>query len=310
MSSSRKYIFPGPNPFLGLQRNAIVRSFPSTAYEEQKNSTPFLYQKPEAICLPMDEGIMQLWGSQRNFSIEWRRQIRIYLNSYQLNIRLIVDKDTPQIQEFFSRRYSPAMASEICSFDLFRIRNFGHGLILEDQNEAVQGTIFGIGYDTPEKTSYTIRLAVAEELAGKNLGLHLMLYSCLLAMEQGSLVKRGIIQADNLPSLYVNLNKVGWICDKFEPHINGLGAFFHIALPLDSSGLTRNIINFEGVKSFIQNKKSEVDYKLLDCKDLSKVEEMYRETDFKIVALLKGGLVSPKPEFLAIPAKHMGLISC
>lgn len=307
MASLKKYKMSASAPFLRLQKHAILRSLPSTIPHGETHGKGPLFQKPREICPPSEKVIYTLWDNQGDFSKAWRKQIAQYISTYQLQIRLIKDSDTPRIQEFFSRRYAPAMAAEICSFDLFRIRNYGHGLILEDESGAVQGTIFEIGYDTPEKTSYTIRLGIAKEYGGKNLGLHLMQYSCLIAMEHGSFVKRGIIQAENLTSLYINLNKVGWICDKYEPHIHGIGAFFHIALPLSTEGLTQNTICPEKVRAFIQQNKEGQEYRLLDCANLSRIEQMYKETNFKIVALLKPGWVSSKAKFLAIGADRLNL---
>jgi len=308
MSSIERHEFPGPDPFLSLQRNSIIRTFPSK-YIKENSDRPLLFKKPSSICVDTDEALPLMWKYRNSFSQDWRKSIARYINSCELEICEIEDCDTPAITDFFEKRYLPEMASEICSFDLFRFRNYGHGLILKDKEGKVQGTVFEIGYDTPEKTSFTIRLAISEELKGKNLGCHLMQYSCLHALEQGSQVKRGIIQFNNLASLHINLNKVGWICDRFEPYINGLGAFFHIALPLDPMGLTGNIIDFDNCKAFVNASRPGIDFRLLDCKDFTGVWEMYRATDFKVVALMKGGLVSEKPSFLAIPATALQMDS-
>ena len=171
----------------------------------------------------------------------------------------------------------------------------------------VMGTIFEVGYHTPEHTSYTIRLAVDESLAGKNLGYHLMVYSSLVAMEKGSRVKRGLIEFSNLHSLYINLNKVGWICDGFDPNISGLGSFFEIALPLDPMGLTTNVIEMEKVASFIKSHTQDKDYKLIAHGDLESITQMYAETDFKVVALLKPGIGMESWSFLALPASTVQL---
>lgn len=305
MSSLGKHYFQ--EPFLSLQRYAIIRSLKHPSYAEEKAKKPLLYKKPAEICKDTDEALPVIWKNTFSFSQEWRKKIASYMHTYKVSIKKIEDVDTPAIKEFLTRRYSPEMAAEICAFDLFRIRQYGHGLILKDAYGKVQGTVFEVAYATEEKTSYTLRLAIADELKGKNLGLHLMQYSCLLAMEQGSRIKRGIIQFDNLPSLYINLNKVGWICDRFEPHINGLGAFFHIALPLDLPGLTRNTMDMDRMGAYIKNHQIDVAYKLLDCRDIRGISEMYRETDFKIIAVLKAGIVSKDACFLAIPSYDLQL---
>jgi len=156
-------------------------------------------------------------------------------------------------------------------------------------------------------TSYTVRLAVDESLKGKNLGYHLMMYSCLLAMEQGSRVKRGLIEFNNLRSLHINLNKVGWICDGFEPHITDLGCFFEIALPLDPLGLTGNTVDFYKLMTYIESRREGIDYRLLPAGDQDAMAELYQRTDFKVCALLKPGMVSEGATFFALPSHTLEL---
>lgn len=304
MSSLNRYNLPSTEPFLNLQKNAIIRRL-STAYDLQEPGKVHLYKKPSYICKHTDEALPLLWKDKIQFAQDWMQQIEQHVSCYHLSIKSISNSDTTAIQEFLHRRYPPQMAQEICAFDLFRFRQFGHGIILRDKEEKVQGCIFEVGYDTLEKTSYTLRLAIAEEWKGKRLGWHLMMYSCLKAMEQGSRVKRGIIQYDNLASLHINLNKVGWICDRFEPAIEGLGAFFHIALPLDPPGLTGNVIDFDRCKEFIETQKAGSAYRLIDCEDFDGIAKMYASTPFKISAFLKAGQVHEKAMFLAIPAEDL-----
>lgn len=276
-------------------------------YQENDGFRPLLYQKPSELCKQPGQELPLFWREKMEFSREWRSLIRNYIQAYNFSLATSRDEDTPAIQRFLEGRYSVEMAREICPFDLHRFRQYGHGLILKDHTGEVRGTIFELGYDTPEKTSYTIRLAIDEAVEGNNLGYHLMMYSALLAMEKGSRVKRGIVQFENLRSLYINLNKVGWICDGFDPNITGMGPFFHISLPLDPSGLMGNAIDKERVHTFIQNHQAEKDYLMLDVEDLEGVSSMYSDTDFKIVALLPPGMMGERGSFFAIPASSLQL---
>lgn len=284
-----------------------MRKVHNHAFESADSLRPLLYKKPSEICEQPGQELPLFWREKFEFSREWRQQIRTYIQSYGFSIKTTRDEDTPAIQEFLKERYPIEMAQEICAFDLHRFRQYGHGLVLEDPDGKVRGTIFELGYDTPEKTSYTIRLAVDESVEGKNLGYHLMMYSSLLAMEKGSRVKRGLIQFNNLRSLYVNLNKVGWVCDGFDPNITGLGPFFHIALPLDPTGLMGNAIDKEKIQTYIKERQAEKDYMLLDFEDLEGVSSLYSDTNFKIAALLPPGLMDEKGSFFAIPAGAMEL---
>lgn len=146
-------------------------------------------------------------------------------------------------------------------------------------------------------------MAVEDVLKGNNLGYHLMIYSSLLAMEHGSRVKRGLIQLGNVKSLYINLNKVGWVCDNFIPNITELGSFFEIALPLDPMGLTANVVDQDALVHFIHTHKAEEDYILIEPDNLSMVETIYAETDFKVSAMVKPGGIDDRFWMVALP-KH------
>lgn len=298
-----------PYDFLKYQKNTFLhmQKVRNHAFEKGDSLRPLLYKKPSAICKQAGQELPLFWREKMEFSREWRQLIKNYVQSFDFSLKTTRDPDTPAIQKFLRERYPVEMAQEICAFDLHRFRQYGHGLVLEDPDGKIKGTIFELGYDTPERTSYTIRLAVDESVEGKNLGYHLMMYSALLAMEKGSRVKRGLIQFNNLRSLYVNLNKVGWVCDGFDPDITGLGAFFHIALPLDPTGLMENAIDKEKIQDYMKDKQAEKDYLLLDLDDLEGVSSMYSDTDFKIVALLPPGLISEEGSFFAIPANAMEL---
>ncbi len=289
------------NPSLNIQ--AIINHGYDPAYAQR----PLLYKKPADICQQPGVELPLFWQEKASFAREWRQQIECYAQALGLSLLTTSDGDIHRIKDFLARRYCPEMANEICAFDLHRFSQYGHCLVLKDASKEVQGTIFEIGYDTPEKTSYTVRLAVDQQLEGQNLGYHLMMYSSLLAMEQGSRVKRGIIQFDNIRSLYVNLNKVGWICEGFDPNIPGLGAFFHIALPLDPTGLTSNAIDREKLLAFIRSHRSERDFLLLDAEDLEGVSALYADTDFKVVAVIPPGWTGSHAQFFALPAAAIQL---
>ncbi|MEZ4775690.1 MAG: hypothetical protein R3D00_21090 [Bacteroidia bacterium] len=301
-------------PFLGYQKNSLLRKVrtladPATGSEQAIIKPPFLYQKPFDICKKTDEGLTLFWDDHNGFAREYRKQIEEHIRSYGLKIRLMTNNDTPGVLEFLSRRYPPHIASEISPFDLYRFRNFGHGILLEDKMGKIHGTIFEELYGTKEKTSYTMRLAVSEEYKGKKLGFHVMIFSSLNAMEQGARVKRGLIEFYNHRSLHINLNNVGWICDGFEPHISGLGAFFRIALPLDPRGLTTNVVDIDKLRNFIETRIPEKDYQLIAVEDYETICQMYETTDFKVVAFLQPGIVTNGASFFAMPCERLQMIN-
>lgn len=298
-------------PFFLYQKNGID-NLKQLKNREWKHDGPLLFQKPADICEHSDIPLPQFWNDKYAFAEEWRRQIESTAAAYGLKLRLYNNEDIPLIKDFLEERYVPELAAEICAFDLHRFEEYGHGVILLDEQGRVRATIFEVGYHTTEKTSYTIRLAVAEELRGKDLGQQLVIYSSLIAMEYGSRIKRGIIEFDNLQSLYINLNKVGWICDELIPEIKSLGTFFKIALPLDPKGLTGNRIDQRKVVEFVRSRKENIDYKLLRFEDLEATRKMYTETDFKVVAVIKQEWAPEEYDtdmLLALPSRSLHLVS-
>lgn len=291
------------SPFLGLQAHSVNwRNQEITTTLPVFKAPKPLYQKPKEICRPVGSAILDAWDMRQTmeFCQEWRTRIEATVQSIGLEIRKMDDGDTPGILKFMENRYPPFHQKEVCAFDLFRWRNFGHGVVLADKSGNIQGTVFENGYDTPEKTSFTIRLAVAEKLSGNRLGYQVMLYSCLLAMEKGSRVKRGIIQCMNHRSLYINLNHVGWICDSLDSQVNGLGNFFHIALPLNPYSLVSNKVDPDKVPAYLATKIEGKDYKLIHANSNQGIEAISGDNKFKIVAFLRQNEHYKHPTLLAL----------
>jgi hypothetical protein len=290
--------------FFQYQKNALLRH---NKPAEWPQDGPLLFKKPPEICQQSDIPLPQFWTDKFKFAEDWRSQIEHRTAAYGLKLQMIRNDDIPRVKKFLYEHYPREVAAEICAFDLHRFMEYGHGLVLINDQEEVKATIFEVGYHTPEKTSYTIRLAVSYELKGKNLGHDMVIYSSLVAMEYGSCIKRGIIEFENLHSLYINLNKVGWICDAFVPEIKDLGAFFKIALPLDPPGLTGNVIDTDKAIDFVRSRREGIDYRLVDFGDFETTTSMYANTDFVVVAVMRQGWVKDNDCLLAIPAKSMGM---
>jgi len=295
------------HPFLGLQHHNLLRKIRSQTVHIS-NDGPVdrisLYRKPLEITQSVDPGIFSYWTDPYSFSKDWRQTIKERMANHGLRLQVMGNDDVYGILDFLQRRYPRRMADEICAFDLLRFREFGHGVVLKDERDVVRGTIFEEGYDTKEKTSFTLRLAIDKAYEGRNLGQELMTYSALLALEHGSLVKRGIIEFGNTQSLYINLNKVGWLADGFDPHINGLGSFFNICLPLDPRGLTSNQICPVRLERFISRARDGIDYRLIEATDFHGVEELYHTKDFLVAAFRRGEGHRPD-QLVALPAESL-----
>ncbi len=263
---------------------------------------PYNLTKPDGICSGTDS--LAFYQLDYKLYIDTKKSIiKKHLENlgFRIGIMNQTDEDFFGVLNFLQSRYSDKQALEICHFDLHRFVEYGHGLLLKDIHNKVVGTVFEVAYDTVEKTSYTIRLAISEECKGKQLGFHLMQYSCLIAMERGARVKRGIIEYNNERSLYINLNKIGWMCDKIYEYIPGLGTFFGIVLPLDPYGLSSNIIELPKLTSFIREKHEGQDYLLIKHQDSEAISDMYHHTEFKVVAFIPRDYIDHNAYFFAVP---------
>jgi hypothetical protein len=270
--------------------------------------TPFLYGKPPEICRDLTNEELSLASLTKHEYISlFMRIIENDVNSKGLLLRLATFDDIIPVSEFIKKRYRIDLADEVSPYDIFRFIEFGHGLIVSNKDRVILGCLFEIGYDTIESTSYSVRLGIDESLNGMNIGQLLTQYSSLIAMRRGSKVKRGIIDFDNSANLYIQLNHVGWIVESFYYHIPELGDCYNVCLPLTIEGMLYNKIDHKRLIDYLKGKKDGVDYKCIKYNDIELVLETYRETDFKIVAMMKPGVVFDVFTLVALPAHVIGL---
>lgn len=267
------------------------------------------YKKPQAICLDVDSDLNHI--DKQKFILKEKSVIEDHFKQLGFYIRKGEINDVNDLNVFVRKSYKTFgedVVNDVSPYDIYRFTKFGNTVILEDQYKELVGCIFEIGYDTTDKVSYTIRLALNTEIKGKNLGFFLSEYSCLLAMERGSLVKRGLMETDNLASFNILINKTGWICDGFETDLHcGIDNGFTVSLPLTPEGLKANRIDKEKITGFIKNKIPGKDYLLIDVDAIDEIKQLYDIGDFWIVALLRKGLISNKNQFLAIPVKELNI---
>lgn len=261
-----------------------------------------LYQKPISLCQnPTAEELRFLQEDRDMFISLSKEKIENEIKAMGIIFRAATFDDMLPIETFISIRYPEEIADEISAYDLYRFIEFGHGMVLQSPSGNIAGCVFEIGYDTPDKTSYSIRLGVDKSLSGKDLGKLLANYSCLQAMERGSLVKRAILDVDNYTTLNIQLNKIGWLCDGFYKNLKGLGTCFTICLPLTPDGLVRNKIDSGKLVDFIKENQAGTDYLLIDAEDIQSLTDIYSNTIFKVAAFVKSGLVTDRNQFLALP---------
>ena len=133
---------------------------------------------------------------------------------------------------------------------------------------------------------------------------YLLKYAPIIGFKNGCSIKRNTANPNNIPALINLLNYVGCTIDAFHKDLYQEGLHqYTMSLPLTLNGLINNRINLNKVNSFIKNGKENIDYKLLLYNDLEKIEQLYQNTNFKIVAILPEYWTGQKPQFLAVPFK-------
>ena len=260
-----------------------------------------LYQKPNIICAPpslLDTQNMTI----NSFAEVHKARIEREVAAQGFHLRKATIDDITNLSNFVLSRYPIEIATEVSAYDMYRFITYGYGLLIENEAKEIQACHFEIGYDTPDKTSYSIRLGVDRALVGKHLGRMLILYTCLLAMERGSFVKRGLLDYDNHVILYIHLNKIGSMLYNFRD-IQSIGICYNACLPLSPNGLSSNKIDVEKVLDFTKNNKKGVDFMTVDCNDLETLHNMYEKTSFKAVAFLRAGTYQATNHLFALPAE-------
>ncbi len=270
-----------------------------------KKSNTIYYQKPQSIC--QDKNIWNYHPDTATFISRYKKNIDDYFKKNGFHSRPGTIKDTGKLNNFIRKSYEvfgEAVVNDVSPYDIYRFAKFGNATILEDNQNLLVGCIFEIGYDTPDRTSYTIRLAIDQDIKGKNMGLLLLEYSCLLAMERGSMVKRGLMETYNLASCNILVNKIGWICDGFEKDLDcGIDNGFTVSLPLTPEGFTSNRIDNDKLLHFIKHHKAEKDFMLINTDDIDKINDIYEKNTFWVVAVIRKAQISEQDRFFALPVE-------
>jgi len=266
----------------------------------------YIFVKPTSICKKLDdweERILLL--DKEDFAKAYKERIHDEINSYGLSLRLAKLSDIDKVYEFIMTRFNREYIDDVSKYDLFRFIEYGHGLIIEDSQKGILGCLFEVGYEKIWKISYSLRLGIDEDLKGKGLGRLLTVYSCLLAMERGSQLKIGLISINNLASLHIHVNQVGWLVDKYYHDLDSLGLSFEFSLPLTPESILKNRVDLEGIRTFIEENIEGVDYVLIDCEDVETIKSVYENCKFKIAAVITKNFKGGKPQFFALPVNML-----
>jgi hypothetical protein len=263
-----------------------------------------MFAKPLCICRELNEwekGILLL--NETDFVRVYKKKIQDEIEGYNLRLRLAELTDIDPVYNFIINRFHREYLEDVSRYDLFRFIKYGHGLILENANHEIMGCLFEIGYEKILKISYSIRLGIHESLKSKGLGRLLTVYSCLLAMENGSQIKTGLISYNNLVSLHIHVNQAGWLIDTFYHELSSLGTSFEFSLPLTPEALLLNRIDLDKVQTYIDEHHEGTDYRLIQINDIEAIKTIYKNRTFKIAAIIMPNQKEGNALFFALPVE-------
>lgn len=223
------------------------------------------------------------------------------VNSLGFIIRQATIKDLPQIFDLIAEESGPFTLEQITKSDFYRTIQFGFFPLLVNDENQILGFNATEAYADIRRTASTVYVLVSKKASGYRLGVTLSRYTSLLCMEAGCKIKRTWIGPENYPSFKNHLNHEGYMIDGFYPDLYMPGQpRFTITLPLTPDGLSNNCIDDHRLALFLNGNSN---YKLLDCSDLSMIENLYNTTNFKIVALVSKQITGKYNAFLAIPSQ-------
>ena len=265
------------------------------------------YRKPAAICRFSDAWERPLGEEDLSaFVLSRKREIEERVSGVGLRLRLAEPGDMEGITALHRRCFPPETASLESPYVLHRILSYGYAPVVEDARGVILGANVCVGYDDPDRTAYGVRITVDRAVAGHNLGAELVNYSCLIGMERGSHLRRGLLAPTNYGSASNFLNHVGYVCETFHPDLPGFGPRFIVALPLTPGGVLNNRVHPEKLETFMAGHEEGLDYRLLDPLDLEGLRRCYEESPFRIAAFCKKGRMSGENRFLALPQDQLG----
>lgn len=243
--------------------------------------------------------------SQDEFCEIEKNRIETVFIQHQLQLRFARNDDVLQLADYIAFHLKMAKVdASVNTYELYRMVEFGYGLILEKENR-IHGCIFGICYDTPDKSAYAARLVVSRSLRGNNFGSLLKRYIYLLSYQNGSQVMRGLFDQINHKVTALHLNRHGGIFDSYDATLAGWEPFFTSVLWLSNETLLRRELDFQKVNDFMQKTKKAIDYELISIHKTQPLQQLYNTADMKVIGQLPATLTGHSEMYLAIAENYL-----
>jgi len=263
-------------------------------------------QKPAEILNDLTPEQVALLQLDRNTFIQKKLSfLEEKIKLFNFNIRQATIHDLYFMQNFISDNLRDAgVDPHVNEYELYRLVEFGHGTVVEEKSKII-ACIFSISYNTPNSSAYAARLVVEKLHRGKKLGSLLKEYAYLLEMKTGAKVMQGLFDHVNTKVIDLHLNDHGGIFTDFHKNVIGWDPFFTSILPLTPTNLTHCVVNEEKINIYINSFTNEKEYMCVKYNDIDKIEYMYRETPFKIVATFFDK--NSEKHFFALHSNLLGL---
>lgn len=214
------------------------------------------------------------------------------------NLELLEAKqsDAEAIVKFRNARFTTP--NRYTAYWMYHLTSFGNSVVLKNSKEEIVGCFLEVSYADPKRTSYHVLVAVAEPYTGKHIAARLIQYVCLKALKVGSLVAKGTISPDNFGSLSSFVNHSGAVLTEYVEDFSGFGPRFIFEIPLKIEGIMHQHIDKDLVLKLYEGEvKLKRDYRFISANDIDRVESVYKETNNRIIAVLKKP-ITHEPLFL------------
>ena len=234
---------------------------------------------------------------------EEKSRIEKRIENLGFTLRLGRHEDIWNIHERTRESFSKEAAQGISLYDLYRFIHHGYPAVVLDGDGKVLAYDLSISYDDTEKTSYEVAVAVDPKLSGHGLGALLSTYGAILGWERGSRVRKSSVHPLNVPSVKNLLNYAGFYGADFIPNfLDQMGPRLVLSLQLIPNAILNQGVSTGNVKKFV-NTGNNKDYRLIKCGAFAEMDQMYRETPFRIIAFIPASVFDDEPLFLATPLK-------
>lgn len=145
------------------------------------------------------------------------------IQDHGLEVRKATGKDIGTIRELVDGAFGPHIANQTTTYIIHRAVSYSQQSLLVYDGEKPIAVKLAVGYSGDPSISQSLLAVVKKKYSGLGLGTSISRLSCLLAIEEGCVLRKATAHYKNYPSIYNLLNKVGYTVDTFEDNYMGFG---------------------------------------------------------------------------------------